>query len=154
MDTLKAERVLRSICKAILSKRFVMHGSLGKSNTLLPKRPRGSFKKSHNLHHKAIYGTESLLVAVMYATLPSRIWRYKFKKHELWIKCRGEGNELNVSSGFIHLCPKSSFAGSPLISASKRAVKVVRTFPVSLEVFVYLWKKEKIKIFSRFPGRH
>lgn len=154
MNTQKAERVLRSIRKALSSGKFVMHGSVRRSNTLLPNRPRITSRRRHNLHQKLVYATKSVLVATMYANYPCVNWRHKLRKEELWIKYEGKGNTVTFRYGFIHLALRSTFAGNHIICASEKAVNVVRTFKVDPEVFEALWQKRKIKIFPKYPGRH
>ncbi len=151
MNTQKAKRVLRSIQK-IPHKRFVLHGSLVRSNTLLPNRPNLEIftnkRKARGIREKAVYGTLISVVAVIYATLPNNTqWKYVKKEKYFHILHREE--YLTPSSGYIHVCRRTSFDYGVGILASKQAVRVVRTIRVSSDVLEYLWRKRDVRFFNR-----
>ncbi len=148
MDTHKAQRVLRSIQK-IPHERFVLHGSLTRSNTLLPNKPTlktfRNTRKAKGLKEKAVYATRLTHVAVVYATLPNdTAWRLNKKGKCLNVLAREP--EVSLFSGYIHVCRAASFDRGRLITTSGRAVKVVRTFKITPDVFAYLWHKQDLRL--------
>lgn len=146
MDTRKAERVLRSIQK-IPHKHFVLHGSAVRSNTLVPNRPdMSSFtnqRKTKGFREKGVYGTLVREVALIYATLPNDV-QWRFVRKGKFFHVRWRDKEVALHAGYIHVCRRSSFDRGALVIASKRAVKVVRTFRIDPEVLIYLWEKKRI----------
>lgn len=151
MDTQKAKRVLRSIHK-ISHKHFVLHGSLTRSNTILARKPSldtwRNTRKAKGIREKGVYATRLVDLAVLYATLPNdTMWR-RVKKGR-YIRILYQKPELILFRGFIHVCRADSFDKRALITVSKRSVKVVRTFRITPEVFMYLWEKKQLRIFDR-----
>lgn len=150
MDTLKAKRILRNIQK-IPHKKFVLHGSLRRSTTILPNRPSlDTFKnprKAKGLCGKAVYATRLTCIAVLYATLPNHV-HWKYSKTERCIRVLHEGPALPVYTGYVHVCRGKSFGRGGFITKSKHPAKVVKTFKVTPEVLLYLWDKKEIGFFS------
>jgi len=151
MDTQKAERVLRSI-RNIRHEKFVLHGSPVRSNTLLPRRPKlGGFsnhRKTRGIKETGVYATRLVEVAVLYASLPYDL-QWQVIRRERYIRVRFAGEEIRIRHGYIHVCRQTSFDGRGVITRSGRAVKVVRTFRVPPEVFLYLWGRKDIQLFDR-----
>lgn len=149
MDTQKAKRVLRSIRK-IPHRRFVLHGSLVRSNTLVPNRPNlktfTNRRKTKRIREKAVYGTLVVEVAVIYATLPKDI-QWKYVKEGRYFHVRYQGEEIGLYDGYIHVCRRTSFDCGVGILTSKRAVKVVRTIRVNADTLEYLWREKRVRIF-------
>lgn len=151
MDTQKAKRVLRSIRK-IRHEKFVLHGSLVKSNTLLPRRPKlkgfKSKRKTRGIKERGVYATRLVEVAVLYASLPYDL-QWQPIRRERYIRVGFVGKEIQVREGYIHVCRATSFDGRGLITRSKKAVKVVRTFRLPIDAFLYLWDRQDIRLYDR-----
>ena len=155
METQKAKRVLR-IIRSIPHQHFVLHGSLIRSNTLLPNKPKLKFKKHRKLNKKGVYATAVINIAVMYASMENRMkWKFIRKGGEIHVLHEKKDGEekpiLNLYDGYIHVCRREIFGkAGALILFSKRPAKVVRTFKISHEIFLYLWNKKAVKIVPEF----
>ncbi len=150
MNTDNVKRVLRSIQK-IPHRHFVLHGSMRRSNTLIPHRPLlEKFKnprKAKALRKKAVYATRVVHIAVIYATMPNDTqWKWKRKEKNFRILHR-EKNPV-LCSGYIHVCRATSFGRGAAITSSKRPVKVVKTFRIPPDVFLHLWDNKEIQLFD------
>jgi hypothetical protein len=150
MNTYKVKRLLRTI-NSISHERFVLHGSLKRCTTLIPHRPKlETFKntrKAKPLRRKVVYATRVTDIAVLYATMPNDTQWY-YEKAQKCMRVLHTDPELMLYAGFIHVCSGRNFSKGARIVSSKHSAKVVRTFKITPEVFVYLWDKKIIRIFS------
>lgn len=150
-DAEKAKRVLRSIHKFVYGE-FVFHGSLARSNTLLPKRPNlrsfSNQRRTRGIRERGVYATRLVEIAALYATLPYNP-QWQLVRKERYIRVLFSGEEtMQISRGYLHVCRQDSFKGGGLIMRSERAAKVVRTFRVPFEVLLYLWDRKDIRFYD------
>jgi hypothetical protein len=104
-------------------------------------------RRAKDIREKAVYATRVVAVAVLYATMPNYTqWRYD-RKAKL-IRIRHNEAELALYAGYIHVCRGTSFSRGTRIIASKRPAKVVRTFRITPEAFLYLWGRKEIALSS------
>lgn len=145
VDTTSAIKVIKCIEK-ISHRKFVIHGSIRKTSILTPKRPKPK-AKNKLLRQRAVYATSFVEIAIMYAVING---------YPKWKLVKGKGfclsipkDGLLVSGGYIHVCKRKDFNWDPVVSFSKKPVRVVKVIRVPALALKVLTDTKRIATVER-----
>ena len=147
MNDLRASLLFRRL-ERISHKDFVLHGSPRRRALLVPRKPVLT-SSNKNLLKRAVYATSVVHVGLFYAVIAGDPrWRYFLKEKEFRLLVPEEG--LDACRGYLHVCHRSSFTKHPLVSYSRRPVRVAQTIRVHPHMLSYLAKRGQIKFVEKF----